>query len=102
MRTEVSVTTLTWTSVGLLLRPVMAAPLEAARLDLAVPALRAVKLASDPYFRLILEFTCPAADGYYANPADCLKFYRCASGVKYSFDCPPGNLTFPSGEHRTF
>lgn len=35
------------------------------------------------------DFTC-GDDGYYANPDDCLKFYRCASGVKYSFDCPPG------------
>uniref|UniRef100_A0A182R0A8 Uncharacterized protein n=1 Tax=Anopheles farauti TaxID=69004 RepID=A0A182R0A8_9DIPT len=29
-------------------------------------------------------------DGYFRDPSNCGKFYRCASGVKYNFDCPSG------------
>ncbi|KAK2190227.1 hypothetical protein NP493_85g00003 [Ridgeia piscesae] len=42
-------------------------------------------------------FTCTSRpDGFYANPADCSKFYRCVWGHPFSFDCPPGIYWDPS------
>lgn len=34
-------------------------------------------------------------DGFYRNSADCARYYRCVSGVKYEFSCPAG-LKFDS------
>jgi hypothetical protein len=36
-------------------------------------------------------FTCSGkADGYYADPSDCAKFYQCGNGIAYSQSCPTG------------
>lgn len=35
-------------------------------------------------------------DGFYPNPTDCGKFYRCVHGAPYSFDCGPGTHYNPS------
>lgn len=32
-------------------------------------------------------FTC-SSDGYFADPSNCGRFYRCHNSVAYSFDCP--------------
>ena len=37
------------------------------------------------------SFSCEdRPDGYYANPSDCSKYYRCVVGNKYAFKCPAG------------
>ncbi|XP_035905811.1 chitinase-3-like protein 1 [Anopheles stephensi] len=35
------------------------------------------------------SFVC-TRDGYFRDPYDCNKYYRCYSGYKYSFNCPTG------------
>ncbi|KAK2178217.1 hypothetical protein NP493_553g02024 [Ridgeia piscesae] len=36
-----------------------------------------------------VKFSCVSRrNGFYANPADCGKFYRCVYRRRYSFSCP--------------
>ncbi|XP_050074571.1 chitinase-3-like protein 1 [Anopheles maculipalpis] len=35
------------------------------------------------------SFVCPR-DGYFRDPSNCNKYYRCYSGYKYEFNCPSG------------
>lgn len=48
-----------------------------------------------PYAVAIEEQTC-VREGFFPNPEDCSKFYRCAVVglilIKYEFSCPPGTL----------
>ena len=34
--------------------------------------------------------TCPSASGYYADPADCHKYYLCSNSTPQHFTCSPG------------
>ncbi|XP_008486928.2 salivary glue protein Sgs-3-like, partial [Diaphorina citri] len=36
------------------------------------------------------------SDGFYPVHGDCTKFYRCAGGIKYNFDCGPGTVYDPT------
>lgn len=36
-----------------------------------------------------MEFPCPY-DGFFQDPKDCGRFYRCHMGTSHSFDCPHG------------
>ncbi|KAI0214238.1 Acidic mammalian chitinase [Lamellibrachia satsuma] len=39
----------------------------------------------------VTVFSCASRpNGYYANSADCGKYYWCVNGIKYAFDCPSG------------
>ncbi|KAI0214239.1 Chitotriosidase-1 [Lamellibrachia satsuma] len=39
----------------------------------------------------VTVFSCASRpNGYYANPADCRKYYRCVSKIKYAFKCSSG------------
>uniref|UniRef100_A0A182R2K0 Chitin-binding type-2 domain-containing protein n=2 Tax=Anopheles funestus TaxID=62324 RepID=A0A182R2K0_ANOFN len=34
-------------------------------------------------------FVC-ISDGFFRDPYDCNKYYRCYQGITYAFNCPPG------------
>uniref|UniRef100_A0A1A9WQI7 GH18 domain-containing protein n=1 Tax=Glossina brevipalpis TaxID=37001 RepID=A0A1A9WQI7_9MUSC len=35
---------------------------------------------------------CPS-NGLYANPKDCSRFHQCLEGIRFDFNCPPGEQT---------
>ncbi|XP_059475859.1 major mite allergen Der p 23-like [Neocloeon triangulifer] len=39
-------------------------------------------------------FTCPARDGYFAHPYDCVKYFVCVQNNAWLLRCPPS----PEGE----
>merc|ERR1712142_840606 len=43
-------------------------------------------------------FTCPHAEGIYANPRDCSRFVSCHGYIAYKLDCPSGLVFNP---HKT-
>ncbi|KAK6192697.1 hypothetical protein SNE40_004124 [Patella caerulea] len=38
------------------------------------------------------RFYCPRASGFFADPIDCSKFYRCMAGRPLHYPCPTGTL----------
>ncbi|CAJ0583248.1 unnamed protein product, partial [Mesorhabditis spiculigera] len=42
------------------------------------------------------RFTCgEKLDGFYSDPKDCARFYRCVAGTAYHFHCSPGTFFNP-------
>ncbi len=37
-----------------------------------------------------LDFTCPTPDGFYEDPDNCIKYFRCSGGVVNPITCKPG------------
>ena len=37
-------------------------------------------------------FKCPENWGYYEDPNNCIKYYRCENGVAHSLTCRKGNI----------
>ncbi|KAI0210818.1 Acidic mammalian chitinase [Lamellibrachia satsuma] len=48
------------------------------------------------------EFCHNRVDGYYQDPDDCSRFYRCLSQNTFSYQCPTGTLYDPSRSNCNF
>ena len=42
------------------------------------------------------SFECLEDWGYYENPDNCIKYYRCENGMVHSLTCRKGNLRRPT------
>ena len=47
-------------------------------------------------------FQCPTANGLFADPASCFKYYNCGNGFAYSMNCNDGLKWNSSGQYCDF